>query len=399
MTIAAVMPTYGRYDLRFERGEGAWLYDMAGRRYLDFGAGVAVTALGHCHPHMVAALVEQAGKVWHTSNLYNVPGQERLAARLVANSFADTVFFCNSGAEANEAAVKMARRFFQYPASGEKSNRFQVISALNAFHGRTLATLAAGGQDKHRVGFAPQVEGFIHVPFGDLEAVAQAISPLTAAIMVEPIQGEGGILTADPAYLQGLRALADDAGILLIFDEVQTGMGRTGKLFAHEWSGVTPDIMSLAKGLGGGFPIGACLATERAASALTAGSHGSTFGGGPLATASANAVLDVILDPRFLQQVNRVADYFHDKLNALARRNASVIAEVRGRGLMIGLKTTVANTDFVKALIERGLLTVPAGDNVVRLLPPLIITTAEADAALAILEEASTALSPAATAA
>lgn len=398
MTISAVMPTYGRYNLRFERGDGAWLYDTEGRRYLDFGAGVAVTALGHCHPHMVAALVEQAGKVWHTSNLYHVPGQERLAARLVAATFADSVFFCNSGAEANEAAVKMARRFHQYPASGEKSDRFQVISAVNAFHGRTLATLAAGGQEKHRVGFAPQVEGFIHVPYGDLEAVAAAIGPHTAALMVEPIQGEGGILTADPAYLQGLRALADAHGILLIFDEVQTGMGRTGKFFAHEWSGVTPDIMSVAKGLGGGFPIGACLATERAASCLTAGSHGSTFGGGPLATSAANAVLDVMLEPGFFEHVQEVAAYLHQGLHQLAQRNASVIAEVRGRGLMIGLKASVPNTDLVNALIERDLLTVPAGDNVVRLLPPLIITHAEVDAALTILEDASAALALAASA-
>jgi len=399
MTISAVMPTYGRYNVRFERGEGAWLVDGAGRRYLDFGAGVAVTALGHCHPHMVAALVEQAGKVWHTSNLYHIPGQERLAARLVAATFADSVFFCNSGAEANEAAVKMARRFHQYPASGPKSDRFQVISAVNAFHGRTLATLAAGGQDKHRVGFAPQVEGFIHVPFGDLAAAELAIGPHTAALMVEPIQGEGGILVADPAYLQGLRRLADEHGILLIFDEVQTGMGRTGALFAHEWSGITPDIMSVAKGLGGGFPIGACLATERAASCLTAGSHGSTFGGGPLATAVANAVLDVILEPGFLDHVQEVAAYLRQGLDQLARRNASVIAEVRGHGLMLGLKASVPNGDVVNALIERGLLSVPAGDNVVRLLPPLIITKAEVDAALAILEDASAALALAASAA
>ena len=286
MTISAVMPTYARTDLVFERGQGAMLYTADGRSFLDFGSGVAVNALGHAHPHLVQALKAQAEKVWHTSNLYRVAGQEKLAGRLIANSFADTAFFCNSGAEAMECSLKMARKFHQAQGNKEK---FRVITVRGAFHGRTLATIAAGGQAKNLDGFAPDVEGFDQVACGNLNEARAAITPQTAAVAVELIQGEGGILPLDPDYVRGLRAMADEFGLLLIFDEVQTGMGRTGKLFAYEWTGVTPDIMALAKGLGGGFPVGACLATERAGKYMTAGSHGSTFGGNPLAMAAANA--------------------------------------------------------------------------------------------------------------
>ncbi|MBL6933691.1 MAG: aspartate aminotransferase family protein, partial [Rhodospirillales bacterium] len=286
--ISPVMPTYARIDVTFERGEGAYLFDTNGRRFLDFASGIAVTALGHCHPHLVAAVQQQAGQLWHTSNLYHIPGQEKLAQRLVAATFADSVFFSNSGAEAVECALKMARK---YHADNGNPERYRVIALNNAFHGRTLATIAAGGQEKHLAGFAPAVDGFDHVPFGNLNEVRAAIGAETAAIIVEPVQGEGGINPASTEFLKGLRAAADEFGILLIFDEVQCGMGRTGKLFAHEWAGVTPDIMAVAKGLGGGFPVAACLASERTAQALSAGSHGSTFGGNPMSMAAANAVL------------------------------------------------------------------------------------------------------------
>jgi acetylornithine/N-succinyldiaminopimelate aminotransferase len=390
MSISAVMPTYARTDLVFERGQGAMLYTTDGRSFLDFGAGIAVTALGHAHPHLVQALKDQAEKLWHTSNLYRVAGQEKLAARLVDNSFADTVFFCNSGAEAMECSLKMARRYHQ--AQGAK-DKYRVISARGAFHGRTLATVAAGGQEKHLDGFAPKVDGFDQVAFGNLNEMRAAVTPQTAAVVVEPVQGEGGIVPADAQYLQGLRAMCDEYGLLLIFDEVQTGLGRTGKLFAHEWSGVTPDIMALAKGLGGGFPVGACLATEKAAKYMVPGTHGSTFGGNPLAMAAANAVMDVMLEPDFLKHVNAIAEKLWAKLIPLVAKYPKVFEAVRGKGLMIGLKCKVPNGDVVAKLLDNGLLVVGAGDNVVRLLPPLVITEAEVDAAVGMIDRAAAALS------
>jgi len=385
------MPTYGRADIAFERGEGAWLWSTDGRRYLDFGSGVAVTALGHCHPRLVKALQDQAATLWHTSNLYRVPGQERVAGRLVAESFADTAFFCNSGAEANECAIKMARKHHDDAGSPQRG---QIICATGAFHGRTLATLAAGGQEKHLKGFDPVTPGFVHVPFGNLNALRAAIGPETAAIMVEPVQGEGGLVPASADYLRGLRAAADEFGLLLIFDEVQTGMGRTGRLFAHQHADVAPDIMTLAKGLGGGFPVGACLATEKAAACLTAGTHGSTFGGNPLAMAVAGTVLDVMAEPGFMDRVAAMGARLRSGLDALAARHPAVIDEVRGLGLMLGIKARIPNTELSARLLSAGLLTVGAGDNVVRLLPPLIIGDAEIEAALSILDRTLTEVTP-----
>jgi acetylornithine and succinylornithine aminotransferases len=378
-----VLPTYARADVAFERGEGATLWSTDGRRFLDFGSGVAVTALGHCHPHLVKALREQAGRLWHTSNLYRVPGQERVAARLVANTFADTVFFCNSGAEANECAIKMARK---YHHDSGRTGRHEIICATGAFHGRTLATIAAGGQEKHLKGFDPVVQGFVHVPYGNMNALRDAISDTTAAILVETVQGEGGIVPGDPDYLKRLRATADEFGLLLIFDEVQTGMGRTGKLFGYQHLGIDPDIISVAKGLGGGFPVGACLATAEAAKGMTAGAHGSTFGGNPLAMAAAEAVLDVVLADGFLPEVVHWAGVLRGGLDALAARFPHVVEEVRGLGMMLGLKARIPNTELQARLLANGLLTIGAGDNVVRLLPPLIVRQAEIDEALSILE-------------
>ncbi len=393
MSISVVMPTYARTDVMFDHGEGAWLCTVDGRRFLDFGAGVAVTALGHAHPHLVEVLKTQAGKLWHCSNLYRIPGQERLAQRLVDHSFADTAFFCNSGAEAMECALKVARRFHQ--ANGAK-DKYRVITARGAFHGRTLATIAAGGQAKHLDGFAPAVDGFDQVAFGNLNEARAAITAQTAAVVVEPVQGEGGIIPADAAYLKGLRAMADEFGLLLIFDEVQSGMGRTGKLFAHQWSDVTPDVMALAKGLGGGFPIGACLATERVGEVMTPGSHGSTFGGNPLATAAGNAVLDVMLAPGFLDHVNAMAGLLWSKLEHVVKKHGGIFEQVRGQGLMLGLKCKVPNGDVVARLFANGLLVVGAGDNVVRLVPPLIIGESEIDAAAAIIDLAAGQLAAAA---
>jgi len=377
------MPTYARADVAFERGEGAYLFDTTGRRYLDFCSGIAVTSLGHAHPHLVKALTDQARKLWHTSNLFRIPNQERLAERLVAASFADTAFFCNSGAEAIECGLKMVRK---YQSAGGHPERWRVISTVEAFHGRTLATIAAGGQAKLLEGFGPPVEGFDHVPFGNLNLLRQSITRETAGILVEPIQGEGGITPATGAYLKGLRRAADEFGLLLFFDEVQTGMGRTGRLFAHEWSEMAPDVMAVAKGAGGGFPIGICLATERAAKGMKAGSHGSTFGGNPLATAVGNAVLDVILAPGFIANVERVGHALREKLEGIARRHPRAISEVRGLGLMLGIKCVIPNGDMVAALRAAGLLSAPAGDNVVRLLPPLIIGEAEVAEAAEIIE-------------
>jgi len=381
--IPVVLPTYGRADVAFERGEGAYLWSTDGRRFLDFGAGVAVTNLGHCHPRLVAALQAQAAKLWHVSNHYTITGQEKAAATLVANTFADTVFFCNSGAEANECAIKMARR---YQFARGQSQRGQIVCASGAFHGRTLGTIAAGGQEKYLEGFEPRLPGFVHVPFGNMNAMRDALSEHTAAILVEPVQGESGVIAADADYLRRLRAAADEFGALLVFDEVQTGMGRTGKLFAYEHAGIAPDIMTSAKGLGGGFPVGACLATEQAAAGMGAGTHGSTFGGNPLAMAVTQTVLETMLEAGFLDQVATNAARLRTGLEDLAVRFPMVIEEVRGLGMMIGLKCKTPNIALVTSLRANGLLVIPAGDNVVRLLPPLIIGETEIAEALAILE-------------
>ena len=376
---SALLPTYARAPIAFERGEGAWLVAHDGKRYLDFGAGIAVNALGHAHPHLVEALTTQAQKLWHTSNLFEIPGGERLGRRLVDATFADVAFFANSGAEANEAAIKMARK---YHAAGGHPERFRIVTFEGAFHGRTLATIAAGGQQKYIDGFGPKVDGFDQVPFGDREALLAAIGPETAALMIEPIQGEGGIRTVPPEMLRDLRALCDEHGLLLIMDEVQTGVGRTGRLFAHEWSGVTPDIMSAAKGIGGGFPLGVCLATAEAARGMTAGSHGTTFGGNPLAMAVGNAVLDVVLAEGFLDHVQRMGLLLKQQLASVMDRHPGIITEIRGTALILGLKLDVPNTAFTAAARDEHLLVIPAGDNVVRLLPPLIIS--EADVAEAV---------------
>lgn len=387
-----LLPAYARADLRVERGEGPYLYDTDGKRYLDFVAGVAVNCLGHCHPALVAALEAQAKKLWHASNLFRIPGQEELAVRLVAATFADTVFFGNSGAEAVECAIKMARRYQSHIGRPE---RFRIITFEGAFHGRTLATIAASGQEKLLKGFGPKVDGFDQVPFGDLEATRAAISEETAAIMIEPVQGEGGVRPASAEFLHGLRALADEHDLLLIFDEIQCGMGRSGKLFAHEWARVAPDIMAVAKGIGGGFPLGACLATARAAEGMTVGSHGSTYGGNPLAMAVGNAVLSEILKPGFLKTVIDIADYMRAQLVALANRHPAVIDSVRGLGLMLGLRLKLPAAEIVPAARARGLLVAVAGDNVLRLLPPLIIERAHVDEAIALLDETFAAVTPA----
>ncbi|MCK5712485.1 MAG: aspartate aminotransferase family protein [Hyphomicrobiaceae bacterium] len=369
------MATYARHDLVFERGEGAWLITSAGDRYLDFGSGIAVNVLGHAHPRLVAALTEQAEKLWHTSNLYRVAGQERLAERLAAATFADRAFFCNSGAEACEAAIKAARRYHYVSGHPE---RWRIITFEGAFHGRTLATISAGGNAKHLEGFGPPTEGFDHVPFADIAAVEQAIGPETGAIMIEPVQGEGGINVAPAEFLRGLRELCDRQGLLLILDEVQSGVGRTGKLFAHEWAGVTPDLMAIAKGIGGGFPLGVLLATEEAARGLTAGTHGSTFGGNPLATAVGNTVLDAVLEAGFLEAVQGKALRLKQILAGIADQHAGLVEEVRGQGLIMGLKLkNVQVADLVKASVNENLLVVGAADNVVRLLPPLNIKDEE----------------------
>ena len=377
--------TYARAPLRFERGEGVWLFAEDGTRYLDFAAGVAVNSLGHAHPHLVSALKEQAEKVWHLSNLYEIPGQESLGRRLTAASFADKVFFTNSGAEALECAIKTARRYHFAKGQPEK---FHIITFEGAFHGRTLATIAAGGQAKYLEGFGPKAPGFYQVPFGDMPALKAAITEETAAILIEPIQGEGGIRAVPKEFLQELRALCDEYGLLLILDEVQSGVGRTGKLFAHEWSGVTPDIMAVAKGIGGGFPLGACLATEEAASGMVAGTHGSTYGGNPLAMAVGNAVLDIVLADDFLPHVRDVALVFRQGLASLADRFPEVIEEIRGEGLLLGIKAKGPSAELLAAIRAEKLLAVPAGENVIRLLPPLITTAEEAREGLARIERA-----------
>lgn len=385
--IPALMPTYNRADLPFEKGEGAWLWTVDGRRFLDFGAGIATASLGHAHPHLVQAIAEQAAKVMHTSNLYRIPQAERLAARLVETSFADSVFFCNSGAEANEGMIKAVRK---YNAETGHPERNVILCFEGAFHGRTLATLAATGNEKYLAGFGPPMPGFKHLPFGNMNAVRDAIDGSTAAVMIEPIQGEGGVRPASLQFLRDLRAACDEFGILLALDEVQTGMGRSGKLWAHQWAGIAPDIISSAKGIGGGFPLGAILANERVAQYLKAGTHGSTYGGNPLACAAGNAVLDVVLAPGFLEQVDRVARHLWRGMLELAARHPTVVEGVQGAGLLEGLKLRpeVSNGDMQSAAVAEGLLTVAAGMNVLRLAPPLIITETEVDEALGLLDRA-----------
>jgi acetylornithine/N-succinyldiaminopimelate aminotransferase len=382
-----LLPTYARVDLAFERGEGAWLVATDGERYLDFTSGVAVNALGHAHPHLIAAISEQAQKLWHVSNLYRIPEAERLAERLCQASFADVAFFANSGAEAMECAIKMARK---YQSASGQPERFRIITFEGAFHGRTLATLAAGGQKKYLDGFGPVFDGFDQMPFADLDATKRAIGPTTAAILIEPVMGEGGVRVVAPELLRALRRLCDDNGLLLIFDEVQTGIGRTGDLFAYQHTGVVPDIMALAKALGGGFPLGACLASAEAAKGMTAGTHGSTFGGNPLAMAAGNAVLDVVLADGFLDRVRRVSLTLKQRLAEIKDRYPAVIAEVRGEGLLVGLRAVVPSGELVDELRAEHMITVAAGDNVVRLLPPLIVSDEEIAEAVRRIERACT---------
>ncbi len=393
--IPPLMPTYNRADLAFERGEGAWLVAADGRRYLDFGAGVATSSLGHGHPHLVAAIAEQAARVIHVSNLYRVPEAEHLAARFVACSFADSVFFCNSGAEANEGMVKLLRRAM---AKSGRPERTRVICFDGAFHGRTLAMLAATNNPKYLDGYGEPARGFDHVPFENMNALRDAIGPETAAIMVEPIQGEGGVRRPAPRFLRELRAVADEYGIFLAFDEVQSGMGRTGKLFAHEWAGIEPDVATLAKGIAGGFPLGAVLARAELAQHFTPGSHGSTFGGNPLAAAAGNAVLDVLLAPGFLETVQARGAFLHDALEALAARNPGVFGAVRGLGLLRGIECRIPNTDVQNEAVRQGVLTVAAGENVLRLVPPLVVTEADCVEAVHRLDATAAALTPLAAA-
>lgn len=385
MSTAHLLPAFARVDLAFDHGEGCWLTATNGERYLDFTSGVGVNALGHAHPKVADAIAAQAHKAIHVSNLFRVPEQEKLADRLCEQCFADYVFFANSGAEAAEGAIKTARKFHAVNGHPE---RYRIITFEGAFHGRTLATLAAGGQKKYLEGFGPVVEGFDQVPFGDLEAVKKVIGPETAAIMIEPIQGEGGVRVPTNQFLKSLRALCDQHGLLLIFDEVQCGMGRSGELFAHQRVGVAPDIMSLAKALGGGFPVGAFLATKEAGKGMTAGTHGSTFGGNPLAMAAGNAVLDEMLAPGFLDRVKQVGLLFKQRLAEIKDRYPGIVAEVRGEGLQLGLRCVIPNTQLIDALREEHLLSVGAGDNVVRLYPPLIVSDQEVGEAMGMLDRA-----------
>ena len=382
----SIMPTYARAALAFERGEGPYLFAANGRRFLDFGSGIAVNSLGHGHPHLVKTLREQAGKLWHTSNIYRIPEGERLAERLCAASFADKVFFSNSGAESVEGALKLARKY--HHAAGHP-DKVRVITCSGAFHGRTLTTLSAASNEKYLTGFGPASEGFDNVAFGNMNELRAAITEETGAILVEPIQGEGGIRAASLDFLRGLRAVCDEFGLLLILDEVQCGIGRTGKLFGYEWAGIEPDVVASAKGLGGGFPVGAVLATDEAAAGMVPGTHGSTFGGNPLAMAVGNAVLDIVLADGFLAEVARVSGVFRVGLDDLAARHPAVFEEVRGVGLLLGLKCAVPNTDMVARLRDQGLLTVGAAENVVRILPPLIIDDSHVKEALSILERVS----------
>ncbi|MBA2590311.1 MAG: aspartate aminotransferase family protein [Alphaproteobacteria bacterium] len=380
----ALLPTYNRTDVAFVRGEGSYLFAEDGKRYLDFGAGIAVNAFGHANARLVGALTKQAQTLWHTSNLYRVPGQESLSKKLVANTFADTVFFTNSGTEAIELAIKMARR---YHFANGNPERFHIVSFEGAFHGRTYAAINAGGNEKYLEGFGPRMPGFDQVALGDLDAVKKVIGPHTAAIIIEPLQGESGVKVASPDFLRALRKLCDDNGLLLIFDEIQTGLGRTGKFFAHDWLGIQPDIMTVAKALGGGFPVGAVLATAEAAKGMTVGTHGTTYGGNPLAMAVGNEAIDMILEKGFLEHVNKVANYLHQQLGALTAAHPGVFESVRGQGLMIGLKMKTDAAAFIVAARANGLVVLPAGDNVVRLLPPLTLTEAEAREGLHLLNK------------
>lgn len=391
--IPSVLPTYNRAPLAFEKGEGSWLTTVEGDRYLDLGAGIAVNALGHANPDLVAALTAQAGKLWHVSNLYQIPEQQKLADMLVEHSFADTVFFTNSGTEAAELAIKMARKYWY--EKGEP-DRIEILTFEGAFHGRSTGAIAAAGSEKMTKGYGPLMPGFKSLPFGDHDALRAALSNKTAAVMVEPIQGEGGIRVLPDACLKGLRDLCDETGALMILDEVQCGVGRSGKLFAHEWAGITPDIMMVAKGIGGGFPLGAVLATENAASGMVAGSHGSTYGGNPLGCAIGAKVLEIVSDPAFLAEVNRKSALFRQGLEGLVGTHPDVFEAVRGTGLILGLKCKVTNTDVVKANYAQHLLTVPAADNVIRLLPALNIPDADITEALSRLDKAATAVEAAA---
>jgi acetylornithine/N-succinyldiaminopimelate aminotransferase len=383
--ISALLPNYARAELAFERGEGAWLWTVDGRRLLDFGSGIATASLGHGHPHLSKAIADQAAKVMHVSNLYRIPQAERLAQRLVDATFADSVFFCNSGAEANEGMIKMMRRAMYDAGKGE---RFRFIVFEGAFHGRTLATLAATGNTKYLEGFGPVVDGFDQVPFNNMNAVRNAIGPATAGIIVEPVQGEGGVRPADMQFLRDLRAVCDEYGMILGMDEVQSGVGRTGKLFAHEWAGMTPDVMSVAKGIGGGFPLGAVLAKEQFALALKPGTHGTTFGGNPLACAAGNAVLDVILAPGFLEEVQRKGNKLRAAMDGLAREFPQVYEDARGMGLLQGLKCALPVGEVQAACVAEGLMAITAGENVLRLAPPLVITDADLDDAIGMLRRA-----------
>ena len=392
--IPSVLPTYNRAALTFVKGEGSWLIEQDGRRFLDLGAGIAVNALGHAHPALVKALTGQANALWHTSNLYHIPQQRALADRLVEHTFADTAFFTNSGTEACELAVKMARKYFHDAGQPE---RVEIITFEGAFHGRSSAGIAAAGSEKMTKGFGPLLPGFVNLPWVDHDAITAAITANTAAIMVEPVQGEGGIRPVPDQCLKGLRDLCDEHGLLLIFDEVQCGVGRTGRLFAHEWAGVDPDIMMVAKGIGGGFPLGAVLANERAASGMTAGTHGSTYGGNPLACAVGCAVMDIVADPAFLAEVNRKAGLLRQKLEGLVADHPDVFEGVRGSGMMLGLQCKAANMDVVNAAYGAELITVPAADNVVRLLPPLTLSEGEIAEAITRLSAAADAVVLAAT--
>ncbi|WP_394179312.1 aspartate aminotransferase family protein [Yoonia maritima] len=387
--IASILPTYSRAPLTFVSGEGSWLTEADGRRFLDLGAGIAVNALGHANPDLLDALTTQAQSVWHLSNLYNIPAQQKLADALVDKTFADTVFFTNSGTEACELAVKMARKYWFDKGQPERTD---IITFSGSFHGRSSAGIAAAGSEKMTKGFGPLLPGFVHLEFGDLMGLTDALGDTTAAVMIEPVQGEGGIRPVPDADLKAMRELCDANGALLIFDEVQCGMGRTGKLFAHEWAGVTPDIMMVAKGIGGGFPLGAVLATEEAASGMTAGTHGSTYGGNPLACAVGAKVMEIIADDAFLAEVNRKAGLLRQKLEGLVSSHPDVFESVRGSGLMLGLKCKAVNTDVVQAGYGQGVLTVPAADNVIRLLPALNITDEDITVAVDLLDAAASQL-------
>jgi len=388
--ISAVLPTYSRADLEFVKGEGAWLTEADGSHFLDLASGIAVNSLCHAHPDLVQVIKSQAEKLWHVSNLYEIPQQRALANALVANSFADTVFFTNSGTESCELAVKMARKYWFEKGYPDKS---EIITLEGSFHGRSSAGIAATASEKMTKGFGPLLPGFVNIDWTDQETINSTISDRTAAVLIEPIQGEGGIRVLPEPFLRGIKKICDENDVLLILDEVQCGVGRTGKLFAHEWVGIEPDIMMVAKGIGGGFPLGAVLAKENAASGMTAGTHGSTYGGNPLGCSIGLKVMDIISDPNFLHDVNRKAKIFYDGLLELLKKNTSIFEEVRGKGLMLGLKCKVQNIDVVKEGYSKKLLTVPAGDNVIRLLPPLTITESDIDEALKKIDSVMTALS------